>query len=304
MKRVVVTGATSFIGVHVIERFAGEGVFVYAITRPHSENRYRLPENRLICPIEMDMDEIEKLPDKIFEPIDGFIHLAWEGTRGPDRNDKKLQERNLAGTIEAMRVAVKLQAPCFIGSGSQAEYGLCSGKVDEAYPCRPVTEYGKAKYQASMELAKMAQISGIRFVWPRIFSVYGKYDYSQTLIMSCVDKMLHSETVKTTACIQMWDYVYVEDVASAFIKFWENSHANGIYNIASGQVRILREYVEEIKRIIGSDSQIEYGAVPYGKEGPVNLAPSVEKIYTELGWKADTPFETGIQKLIQEYRPD
>lgn len=297
MKKVVITGATGFIGVHIVKRFLMDGVWVYAVVRPKSPNKKRLPENSNMHYIELEMDDIGQLAEKVPVSIDCFIHLAWEGTRAPYRDDKALQKRNVLHAIKAMEAAKQLNVSCFIGCGSQAEYGICSGRVDETYQCKPVTEYGKAKYRACNELKKMAEAWGIRFIWTRIFSVYGRYDYPGTLIMSCLDKMLKNEPVRVTECIQLWDYVYVGDVADAFVKLLESVSAEGIYNVASGSTRLLKEYIEQMKRITGSQSIIEYGALPYGKEGPISLNPVVSKL-EKAGWSAVTSFEKGIQQLL------
>ncbi|MFQ9799052.1 MAG: NAD-dependent epimerase/dehydratase family protein [Clostridia bacterium] len=117
----------------------------------------------------------------------------------------------------------------------------------------------KEKLHACETLADMAKQYDMKFIWTRIFSVYGKYDDPGTLIMSSIEKMKRNESIQVTACTQLWDYLYVEDAARAMVKFAEVDCENGIYNVASGNIRPLKEYVEEIRDVIGSESLIEYG---------------------------------------------
>lgn len=303
MKKIVVTGATGFIGIHIIEKLLVNGYEVYAVVRPNSRNLNRLPQHNNLKCLEIEICDIKNILTIIRGPIEAFFHLAWEGTRAPYRDDKILQQKNYYGAVDAMETAIALQAKCFIGSGSQAEYGKFNGRVDESYPCNPVTEYGKAKYEAYCKLLQMSGQTETKFIWTRIFSAYGKFDYPQTLIMSCVDKMKKNETLQMTECVQYWDYIYVDDAAEAFVKFLKADCKDGVYNIASGKARPLKEYVEEIRKILGSESVIEYGAVPYGKEGPISFQPVIKKMEETLNWLPPTPFEEGIKFLLKTTLP-
>lgn len=301
MKKFVVTGATSFIGVHLIERLLEEECIIYAVIRPNSSNAYRLPVSDRVKVIELDLSQITDLLNYIPEnDVDAFYHLAWEGARAPYRDDKELQNRNYECAMKAANISIKLGTKLFVGSGSQAEYGKFNGKVDETYPCAPITEYGKAKYKAYLDIKELMNKNGIRFIWTRIFSVFGKYDYSGTLIMSSLKKMLSNMPIDMTACTQMWDFISVEDVADAFVKFSAEKCENGVYNIASGDAKPLHVFVEDMKRITKSESTLNFGVVPYGKEGPVSFEPVVDKLKNELKWKPNISFEDGIKKLISD----
>lgn len=301
MKTCIVTGATSFIGVHLIKQLISNNKKIYAIVRPDSKNLYRLSdfENyKYLKIIFLDMQEIEKIDTCINEEVDCFYHFAWEGARAPHRDDELLQKENYMQALKAFEAAKKLEVKTFIGSGSQAEYGKTNGKVDEKHICKPTTEYGKYKYKTYQELSKLTEESEIKFIWTRIFSVYGKYDYSGTLIMSCIEKMKKNEPIEMTKGVQLWNYIYIEDVAKAFLKFGEQECESGVYNIASGISRPLHCYVEDIKIVLNSKSKLNFGAVPYGNEGAINLEPVVTKLEMKLGWKAETSFKDGIKSIL------
>ncbi|EEG73566.1 NAD-dependent epimerase/dehydratase family protein [[Clostridium] hylemonae] len=298
MKKIVVTGATSFIGVHLIQKLLDENCYIYAVIRPNSANKERLPDNSLIEVVELDLNDIGRLPDIIHEVVDVFYHLAWEGVRAASRNDAELQQKNYTAAIEAVKSAVILKSNIFIGSGSQAEYGKISGKVDEESVCNPVTEYGRAKYKACLETGKIAKKNGMRFIWARIFSVYGEYDFPGTLVMDSLYKMSRNIAIDLTDCSQVWDFIYVVDVADVLVKFANVNCADGIYNIASGRPRVLKKFVEDMKSITKSESELNFGAIPYSVEGPVSLEPSVDKLKKELEWEISTAFTEGIKKMV------
>jgi len=300
MKNVVVTGATSFIGVHIIKEYLKNNCQVIAVVRPNSKNLNRLPENNLLTIMEISMDKIETIIEKIKnEKIYIFYHLAWEGVRVPYRDDIILQNENYRFAIDAMKVAKSLGCETFIGAGSQAEYGNCIGKIDENYQAKPATEYGRAKLKAYKTLKVMAKENNMKFIWTRIFSVYGIYDYKGTLVMSALDKMKRNESIPLTQCSQSWDFIYVEDVAKAMYLLANTSCIEGIYNIASGISRQLKDFVIEMKDICKSESVLQFGAIPYSSEGIVSFEPIVDKLKENLEWVCEIKFEDGIKKILE-----
>lgn len=294
--KVVITGATSFIGVHLIQEWLKEDCEIFAVVRPNSANIKHLVNDDRIHIVEKDMKEYYTLAN-VIDDADCFYHLAWEGARAPYRDDKNMQVNNYNCTLDAFDSAIKMGCKFFLGSGSQAEYGITDGLVDENYPCNPNTEYGKEKLHAYTTLTEKARETGMRFVWTRIFSVYGKYDYPKTLIMSAIDKMKRNEPIEMTPCTQLWDYLNVEDAARAMKYFALTDCQNGVYNIASGDYKPLKEFVEEIKRVLNSSSELIFGAIPYGANGPINLTPKVKKIKNALGWKSEVMFKEGIRRM-------
>lgn len=297
MKRVIVTGATSFIGAHLTESLIRRGYYVYAIIRPNSRNRFRLSAVSNLDIVELDMGEYANIPFFVKE-ADYFYHLAWDGVRSPKRDNVMIQQKNYECSVTTFNVANELKCKRFIGIGSQAEYGKMKGDVTETYPCMPVTEYGKAKLKTYTKLSGLAERCGMEFVWTRIFSLYGEYDDQGTLIMSCIEKMKNNENVPLTACTQKWDYLHVEDAVNALILLIEKQGVAGIYNIASGENRELKCYVEELKILLNSNSILEYGAIPYNSRRVVSFEPVVERL-RNIGWKPMISFSEGINTLIK-----
>lgn len=300
MKTVIVTGATSFIGVHIIKEYLKNNCPVIAVVRPNSKSLDRLPKNNLLTVIEIHIDKIETLVEKVeSNKIDIFYHLAWEGVRIPYRDDRILQNRNYTYAINTMKVAIKLGCKTFIGAGSQAEYGKCVGRIDENYEAKPVNEYGKAKLKTYETLRKMAKENNIKFIWARIFSVYGIYDYKETMIMSTLAKMKRNESIQLTLCTQSWDYIFVEDLARAMYLLANTSCMDGIYNIASGKSRALKDFVVDMKDICKSNSELQFGAIPYSDEGAMGFEPIVDKLKQNLGWSCKVCFKEGIEKILE-----
>lgn len=296
MKRIVITGATSFIGIHLIQEWIKEDCEIIAVIRRNSPNANRILNHSAVRIIELNMEEYDQLPGLIGS-ADCFYHLAWEGARQPYRDDPVLQQKNYFCTIEAFHAAQETGCSFFLGSGSQAEYGIMTGLVDEETLCQPVTEYGKQKLHCFETLSEMADKTEMKFIWTRIFSIYGLFDYSGTLVMQCLRKMQKNERIEMTEGTQLWDFLHVHDAARAMKAFALSDCENGVYILASGDHRPLREYVIEMKETLNSESELVFGAIPYGRNGPVNLTPNPQKTMNALGWKPEISFSSGIKNL-------
>ncbi|NRT37017.1 nucleoside-diphosphate-sugar epimerase [Clostridium beijerinckii] len=299
MRTVLITGATGFIGVHLVKECLRNDCKVIAVVRPNSKNLNRLPNSSFIRVIELEMEKIEEIVEKIEDKrIDIFYHLAWDGVRVPYRDNPILQNKNYECAIKSMNAAKKLRCNSFIGIGSQAEYGICSGKVDENYKVNPTTEYGKFKLKSYETLKAMAEEKNMKFIWIRIFSAYGTFDHEGSLIMSTIDKMGRNESIQLTECVQNWDYIYVEDVVRILYLLATENHEDGVYNVASGESRQLREFILEMKDICKSKSELQFGALPYNSEGIRNLEPNIDKLKQNLRYSCKVSFKEGINKIL------
>ena len=123
MKKIVVTGATSMLGVATIEECLANGIEVVAVVHKNSKNFYRLPKSSALKIIEANLDELSTCtPD--FNDADVFYHFAWAAATHEGRLNVDVQEMNIRYTLDAVRLAQRCGCRKFIFAGSQAEYGL------------------------------------------------------------------------------------------------------------------------------------------------------------------------------------
>ena len=298
MKRILVTGATSFIGINLVNKLLNNGCKVYAVIRPNSNNISRLSKHKNLYIIEKKLEDLVSLQKDLEEKIDVFYHLAWDGTRAPYRDDAKIQGSNYDAAVKAFKLSIELGCKKFIGVGSQAEYGKTSGLITESYPTFPLTEYGKAKLKSYTTISEKAAENKIEFIWARIFSVYGKYDYDKTLIMSALKKMKVNDNLPLTLGTQNWNYLYVDDAALMLVYLGLYPCEHGAYNLASLDNRKLKEYIIELKNITKSKSSLQFGIIPYDNEGPVEFVPCIDKFSNNFKDFNFTPFREGILKLL------
>lgn len=299
MKNIIITGATSFIGINILKELKNNEYNIYAIIRPNSINKDKLNEFSNLKIIELDQREIENL--KLYlKKVDICIHLAWEGTRVPERYDEKIQEQNYINSVKTFEAVTALGCDVFLGTGSQAEYGFVNDIITEETETNPNTEYGKFKLKTCLELEKKALENNIRFIWGRIFSVYGEGDYENTLIMSTLRNMKKNKDVNMTEGKQYWNYIYIKDLSKIIINLIFNKEAKGIFNLASNDTRPLKEYILDMKKALNSKSKINFGVIPYRQEGIVNIKPSILKLNNILKINYDSNFYSKFRIIISE----
>ncbi|MCR5250603.1 MAG: NAD-dependent epimerase/dehydratase family protein [Lachnospiraceae bacterium] len=290
-KRAIVTGAAGFAGIHLIKHLLEHGYTVLAVLRPESEHNERIcelqktyPEDRLRG-LAVDRSDAPLLRSVGFrgEGYDLFFDLAWGG----GRNDLSAQRGNITHMLDAVEAAAFLGCRRFIGIGSQAEYGVQKDIITEESDTEPFSAYGAAKLAACHLSRISAKQAGMEWIWGRIFSLTGEYEPSGRMLPDLVDLLMRGETPELSSCRQNWDYLDASDAAEAMIALGERGKSGEIYNIANGAYRKLREFTEEAKSIVAPEAEIRYGADP---EPFVSLAPSVDKIMNDTGWKPQTAF--------------
>lgn len=297
MKRVIVTGAAGFFGIHATEAFLRHGCEVVAVARPgslHNERLYSL-HSPLLSVVECDMAEIGRLPALLTEngiPVDGydtFCHLAWAG----GRNDLDAQVKNIDNSLQALRSAEELHCRRFIGAGSQAEYGETGDTViTEETVTKPFSAYGAAKVSACSLTRVLAAELSIEWIWCRIFSLIGRFEPKGRMLPDLIRKLRTGEEIVLSCCEQYWDYLDADDAAEALAALLEKGRAGEIYHIANGDYRPLKEYTEKARELIAPGVTIRYGAAP---KPFVSLRPSVEKLRKDTGFVPRVSFEESIK---------
>lgn len=299
MKRVVVTGPTGAIGMALIQKCIEADIEVMAVCHRGSGRISRLPVSDQVRIVECSLDEIQKLPDILDGRYDVFYHFAWACTAGEGRNDIDAQTRNIRYTMDAVETAYKLGCECFIGAGSQAEYGRYEGKLDSKTPAFPENGYGIAKLCAGQLSRIRCSQLGIRHIWFRILSIYGRYDGEQTMIMSSIRNMLNGESPEYTPAEQMWDYLYSEDAAQALYLAAKKGRDGAVYCLGSGHVRPLKEYIEIIRDEINPRLSLKIGEKPYADKQVMYLCADISELQSDTGFIPVVGFQEGIKKTVQ-----
>ena len=295
--KICITAANCFIGLPLVKKASSLGWEVFAVVRVGNKQKDYIASIPKVKVIELNLEDYGKIGNLV-GPVDCSVLLTWNGTRGQTRLDDKLQESNYFYNMEAIKSLVEHGCKRIITAGSQAEYGIYNDVITEETECKPNTAYGKYKVRLFEAASKYCYEHGVSFKEPRFFSLYGPGDYENTLIMSNINRMLTNEECNMTPCTQMWDYLYIDDAVEGVIGLCSKECPEGAYNFGSGDCRPLKEFVDEMKRILQSKSELNFGAVPYTPAGVVSIQPNIGRLKS-TGWEPRVSFSQGIQNIVK-----
>lgn len=298
-KNAVVTGATGMLALALIRKLTAEEYHIYAVVRPDSARLSNIPQTDNITTVKCGLDNFDMLADMIDEKCDAFYHFAWDGTYGASRDDMSIQIRNIQGAVYAAEAAAKLGCKVFAGAGSQAEYGRKDTVISPDTSADPETGYGAAKLCAGQMTRIVCKKNNIKHIWCRIFSTYGPYDGSHTMVMSIVNKLLDGKEPACTEGGQMWDYLYCDDAAEAFYLAAEKGKDGAVYCVGSGKPAPLKEYITDIGNAVDPKIHIGFGQIPYYPKQVMYLCADITSLKNDTGFEPRYSFSEGIKKTAE-----
>lgn len=316
MKKIVVTGATSMIGVALIEVCLKHNIEVHAIIRPGTNRLDRIIKDDNVHYHLSYLDDLLNIQD-LPSDCDVFYHFAWAGTDRLHRDDPEVQLQNIKYSLDSVKLAKKCGCSRYIGAGSQAEYGPCDSVIDENTPYNPVTAYGAAKFASSVLCRKLCEQLDMTFVWGRICSVYGPHDNSQTMLMYAIDCFNKGVTAKFSDGSQLWNFLYESDAGEIFFKLADDNVSEGVYIVASEESLPLKEYLNiliesypaKVNAIFGNATK-KYSAntkndnllqsiKSSGNNKVFSLNVNAAKTFNTINYHTKVSFNTGIINTIK-----
>lgn len=296
MSRVLLTGASGFIGRQALETLLAEGHAVHAVARTVGEPRAGVVWHAA------DLLRHGTASDLVASVRpERLIHLAWTTT--PGRYWTSLDNVAwAAATLELHHAFAAAGGQRAVYAGTCAEYDWSSPDLDEARtPLLPKTFYGTAKASTGRLLVAAGQHGGPSVAWGRIFYLYGPGEASGRLVSDVVAGLLSGRPVDCTEGRQERDFMHVADVARAFVALLASDVA-GAVNIASGDCRPVRDLVTEIGRQTGRTDLLRLGARAAPPDDPPRLSASITRLRDEVGFVPRYDRASGLADTIAWWR--
>lgn len=293
-RRVLVTGATGFLGRHLLPALLTEGAAVHAIDRTP-----RLSGDEAVRWHTADVTDAATLHAAVAAARpDAVVHLAAYGASADQRDEARMRAVNVDGTrtlLEALGPAVRL-----VMTGTCAEYGHATGAAVETMPCRPVSPYAVTKHAAVRQVVDEARRTGRASVVLRPYGPYGPDDHPTRVIPSVISGLLRGEVVEVTGGRQRRDFSYVTDHVEALILalLTGGLGPGAIYNVGSGAGVSLRDALERVAAAVGGPGRLAFGARPYRDDEIWEMVPDVSAAARDLGFRAEVSFEEGLARTV------
>lgn len=297
MKKVLVTGASGFIGSRSLALLANKGYQVHALSTKSIKK-----EQQGILWHQVDLFDsvgVAALMDQL-KPTH-LLHFAWYTVHGKFWTSP-LNLNWVQASLHLLQAFVQQGGKRFVGAGTCAEYDWNQEIYSEkSTPCNPATLYGTCKAALHQMMSSYCKQESISFAWGRIFHLYGSHEHPDRFVPAVIQKLLKKEHVPCSHGEQVRDFLHVEDVASAFVSLI-NSDSEGAVNIGSGRGIKLKEVSQLIAERIGEKQLIQLGALKAPALDPPILVAVTERLFQEIGWQPHYDLERGLEQTIDWWR--
>ena len=284
--RILITGATGFIGRYVVECLSSHGKYELVSTGTKSKD-----EAESICPVLKDTIYIQKnLNQKednfyaFFGEPDRVIHLGWQGIH--DLNELYHTELNLPAHYYFIKNMIQNGLSDITVTGTCFEYGLQNGCLCEDIETRPVTNYGLAKDTLRKFLQYLQNKYRFDFKWLRIFYPFGIGQPAKTLYSQMTNAIsANSKEFNMSKGEQIRDFLPVEKMAEYIVSVALQNESKGIINCCSGRPISVRYFVEKFFEHHNYPIKLNLGYYPYPEHEPFAFWGDTGKLIKIIGEK-------------------
>jgi len=299
MKKVILTGASGFIGRHTIPFLLQSGYQVHAVF--HNQKPILNNNDDLIwhhCDL-LNTNEQKNL----FETVKAthLLHFAWNVEHKTYLSSPDNRRWATAGLdmIKNFRENTGNRA---ILAGTCFEYDLeCKKYSEETTPLQASSLYGKCKIHLYEMVKDYAYSKKLSYAWGRIFFLYGPYEQPTRLVPSIILSLLRNQTARCLRGNLIRDFLYVEDVASAFVALLE-SGISGPVNIASGNPIALKDVVNTIADKLNKRELVELEENSSASNEPSPLVADITRLKCEIGWRPAYDLNQGLEHTIDWWK--
>ncbi|MBI5024577.1 MAG: NAD(P)-dependent oxidoreductase [Candidatus Omnitrophica bacterium] len=265
--KVLVTGATGFIGQYLVPELLARHHSVMAVARDAGRAQ-KMPWHKQVTFIASDIYDPALDPLRVFGVPDAVVHLAWPGL--PNYKDLFHFEKNLPADYAFLKSMILGGVKHVLVTGTCLEYGMQSGALSEETVTVPATPYGLAKDTLRKFLQALQSKHLFTLQWVRLFYMYGPGQNPGSLLAQLDSAIARKEAVfNMSGGEQVRDYLPVEEAARDLASLLDHPDCSGIINCCSGNPITVRQLVEQRIADRRSDIKLNLGHYPYPDYEPM-----------------------------------
>lgn len=297
MRRVLVTGASGFVGRPALGALAARGFDVHAVARGAPDDA--TPGITWHAADLLDAARRRSVVDAV--GASHLLHLAWYAEPGAfwSARENAAWVAATVALVDEFALAGGRRATL---AGTCAEYDWTApGPLAEDAPLAPATYYGTCKDATRRVVEGLAAAAGLSLAWGRIFFVFGPGEDARRLVAGVARALVAGERAATSAGAQRRDFLHVDDVAGAFAALLD-SPVEGAVNIASGEAASVRAVAEALAQAAGRPDLLDVGAVPRRAGEPEEIVADVSRLRDEVGFRPRRSLRDGLADTVRWWR--
>ena len=290
---IIITGASGFIGGHLLRHYLEQGDNVCAIvpdpeTLADYEAKY--PSLELV---KAGFEDFDRLSDLVkMRDCDLFYYLAWGGY-GKATNDYREQIKNIKPLSDAVFEASKIGCKKFLFSTSFSEYMISENETLTHDTNAHANVYGSAKHAARLMAHATAAQVGIPFVAVAFANTFGPGDRSKRSTNLFVHRLINGEALDLTEGNHLYDWNYIDDTLNGLILAGEQGKPDAVYYIGNNLRRPLKDIVSEVRDILAPEVEIRLGT--YKEDFHVDYScVDAHRLYRDTGYLAKWDFKDAV----------
>ena len=283
MKKILITGATGFIGNYVIAQFLQKKKYRVIASSSIIENAQAAPWFTFVKYIPFNLKEFDNSINyyDYFDNPDAIIHLAWEGL--PNYKASFHMEVNLPGHYSFLKNCIEHGLTDVTITGTCFEYGMQGGRLSEDMDTKPVNAYAIAKDILRKKLEQLQKEKSFQLKWIRLFYMYGRGQGPDSLLSQLDKALANGEKVfNMSGGEQQRDYLPVEKVAENIVKIALQNNVTGVINCSSGEPITVKTFVGNYLKQKQQQIQLNLGFYPYADYEPMSFWGDDEKLKSIL----------------------
>jgi nucleoside-diphosphate-sugar epimerase len=293
VSRVLLTGASGFVGRYALDALLDAGHEVHAVAREPGSSRDGVTWHAV--------DLLDRGAERLMADVEPelLVHLAWNAEHGKFWSSPE----NLLwveASLALLRAFAAVGGRRAVFAGTCAEYDWSAELLDEDSPLHPATLYGAAKHGLHVVAEPFCAEAGIELAWGRLFFLYGPHEDPRRFVPSVVLALLRGEPARMTAGTQRRDFLHVADAGAAFAALAE-SDVLGAVNVAAGAPFALRDLAARIARRIDG-AELQLGALPMSASDPPAITTSARRLREQVGWAPRIGLDEGLDEVVGWWR--